>query len=326
MNIMSNGYDKFQDMFSEVLSLDVHKYDFRAACREMVVTDDGNLVIQGEPYELEYTAFSHLVKQIVDVTTPSGVRASKTSVVDYLWKNRHNGIFQYAMEKHIDEHPDKEFLVRAYKNSVRAFVSPNYAVLNNSAVMMNVMSVLGKNNFITDDFHVAESVVERDEIRIKIVIEEHREGHYGTGLYFTNNELGAGSVTFHSLVKRHSCDNSLVAAENRSLYHRGDIDSRFSLVEPDLVNSIRHSSTLLQMIEESRHKTLTAIQMDMMISKLKERYSLSEAFVERIYEGSEGQMNLWGIVSGITWASKTMRDREQYEAIAGKLLIDKLKK
>jgi len=320
---MNSQYLRFADMITNAVEQEFHKYDFDATCKQMSVDETGSYIsIKDRPYLLERDAFTQMVK----IVTPSNNgRNNSVAIADYLWNNKGNGIFQYAVQKHLNEHPNQEFMVRTYDNSVRAFLSPNYAKMNNSTVILRVADIINENKMINDDFRVVESKIDRDYMRVKLIFEDYDNGQYGTGIYFSNNELGNGSVAFHSLVKRASCDNSLISADNMSLYHRGDIFSRLSLVEPELIASVNHSATLLKLLSNSRHTTFTPEQHTTIVNAIKERYLLSDEFVERMDKGSEGERNLWGIVNGITFAAKEMKDREYYEQVASKIMDKYLK-
>jgi hypothetical protein len=315
---MNSQYARFADMISNAVDQEFHKADFTAPCRRMRIDETGEfLYVNDYPYFLERDAFTQIVKVIAP--TNNG-RNNGVAISDYLWNNKENGIFQYAFTQHILENPEQEFLVRTYDNSIRAFLSPNYAIMNNAAVIMRVAAIINDNKLVNQDFRVVESKIERDVLRVKLIFNDYDSGQYGTGIYFTNSEVGNGSVAFHSLVKRAICDNSLLSADNMSLYHRGDIYNRLTLIEPELINSVNYSAQLMQLLNVSRRTTYTPEQIETLTTAIKERYNLSDDFVQRMEDGRENENNLFGIVNGITYAAKDMKDREHYEQIAAKIM------
>lgn len=319
---MNSQYDKFSGMMNDAVEHDFHKLDFVSTCRQMSIEDNTTILVNNKPYELEQDAFTQMVKIISPVKNG---RNNSIAIADYLWHNKSNGIFQYALDKHLNAHPNQEFLVRTYDSSIRAFLSPNYAVMNNASVIMQVAAIINDNKMVNEKFRVVESNVSRDSMRVKLLFTEYDAGQYGTGIYVTNNELGNGSVAFHSLVKRASCDNSLISADNMALYHRGDIYNRLNAIEPELIASVNHSGNLLKLLYNSRHITFTPAQLETVIETIKDRYLLTDEFVEYMVDGMEGENNLFGIVNGITYAAKQYKDREHYEQIAAKLLDKYLK-
>lgn len=317
---MNKNYQKFMGMFEETLREEAFKVDYPVETSDLTVNSDGTLTVNNVgTFGLEFNAFSQLFQRMVTIGDGETVRQTKMPVVHYLWNEQDTGIMQYAMERHLEKEGNQNWIMRTYGKSVRAFLSDTYSVINNSHVMANVIQTINNHNLVSDDFRVLdESNLGRDSFKIKLLFKNQNNGEYGSGLYFANNELGFGSISFHSLVKRTVCDNSIVSADNLSLYHRGDVLGRLSGIEDDLVRSLEHSSILFKNLHRSRDFPIP--NMDNVLEHLQGRYNFTVDFMENVKKGTEGEHNVFGIVNGITYAAQFTDERERYEQIAGKIL------
>lgn len=318
---MNNQLNKFVEMIEQSVELDTKKQDFVIACDDIAVSPNKqrSLRLNGTNYELDFYAFNSLIHQLVKVNSTPLQRRSKITLSEYLWNNQDNGIFRYAVNQHLGENRDKQFLVRLFEDKIRVFLKPTYSILNNSDTMLSVMRFLGSNQLLTDEFKVVEHKFNRDFIKIKMLLNDRTNDEYGRGIYFSNNEIGEGGISFHSLVKRHICDNSIISAENFLLYHRGDVQNRLANVESSLLDSLEYSSNVVHFLESSKNYPVYA--MPVLLDNFKKEYSASDEFIQHMEDEINRTSNtMFGFTQGITWAAQFTSEREEWEHIAGKIL------
>jgi len=219
----------------------------------------------------------------------------------------------------------KQFLFRAYDNNLRAVLTTNYTPINNFNVIAYTLQALKESDQLENARLIeTQSRFNRDNMVIKFIVDDHQEGQYGSGMMIYNGEVGDVGLGFAPLVKRTSCDNSIVGERKFAVYHRGDTNTRLNNIKPFIVNAIGSGSPILQrLLYAKKSELLPSEQFEEMVKRQAVRYGFSESFVTSLYEGTEGKQNLYGLVNGITHAAKFEgENREQFEKIACDILFD----
>ena len=108
------------------------------------------------------------------------------------------------------------FLVRRKSNWIRAFLSSEYVVYNNSEIAETVESLLGNGALTMKSF-----VLEETHMFLKIISEEIWDVDSGlkAGIMIGNSEVGMGSVSVEPFVFRKPCTNDLIVSREKSFRH-----------------------------------------------------------------------------------------------------------
>src|SRR6266478_2239728 len=108
------------------------------------------------------------------------------------------------------------FLVRRKGDWIRAFLSSEYVVYNNSEIAETVESLLGNGALTMKSF-----VLEETHMFLKIISEEIWDVQSGlkAGIMIGNSEVGMGSVSVEPFVFRKPCTNDLIVSQEKSFRH-----------------------------------------------------------------------------------------------------------
>jgi hypothetical protein len=108
------------------------------------------------------------------------------------------------------------YLLRVKGDWIRAFLSAEYVVYNNSEITETVQSLLGNGALTMKSF-----VLEETHMFLKIISDEIWDVESGlkAGIMIGNSEVGMGSVSVEPFVFRKPCTNDLIVSREKSFRH-----------------------------------------------------------------------------------------------------------
>jgi hypothetical protein len=239
------------------------------------------------------------------------------------------------LNKHLQERGGSTpWIVRGYDDKARAVLTQQYAVVNSSDVITKVQKILEASPVVNKSVRVLpESTVTPDSLHLKCIFREWKPedgrdgggGNYAHGFYVGNGEIGNRRLRGSILIKRGSCDNTTIYSPFHNPYeavHRGDP----RLILGKLVNFIAYAMQVgEQMIERVLEMESEEVDdMDKLVGMLQKKYGWADETKDHVLMGTEGQATVMGVINGITWAAKSLRDpdaRVDMEETAGAILV-----
>ncbi len=279
----------------------------------------------GETFHLEPGAFFSLFQAITPVTdfekSLKRRRVSRRAASDLLYGNPDSVDYLNHSKKLLKNRQNKLRLYDSGTNGevVRAVVGANYLTIDTLQLLHSIgtrhrNTPIGFNSFVS-----------RDELGVQLVIDAYNKGSYGVGALLRNSELGNSAVSVMPMIQRQVCSNSLIIvhlAASRWV-HRGtnDILTNFDDRLNDSVQQSKLSVDQLESLRGVKFPLRTRSYIDLTESFCR-REGQSEAFLETMLLGCEGNSDMYGFVNGITHAAKGLKfkNRHNMESLAGKLM------
>ena len=227
------------------------------------------------------------------------------------------------------ERTEKEFFIRGLGDTVRAFLSDRYRVIDHLDVLMCALNELQAHEAEIEDCYLSET-----EMNIKVKSQalqdfiRHKDDLIMGGMFLTNSETGHKALRVEPRLFRVKCSNGLIIEEmvTREV-HIGNDDVFDEVIYLSLRRSIRElfsrfGEIVLLMRESTEFKVKNPKKV---ISNVVEHYRLSEAQRDNILMafGAEPECDKLGIANALTLAAhkeETWEKSVEMEKIAGRLI------
>lgn len=236
---------------------------------------------------------------------------------------------------------DEQRLVRTSNgDTARAYLSPNYRILDNDEFMRTVLPILSLN----PHFSLQEGFLSKEHLMLSILIgEDPKEVRVGDpvkyGLVLMNSEVGLGSLSLSSFIHRLVCSNGLIVPEQEGSLRRIHLGKRVNEVNDnngdrtiwrEYAAAIKEMATgkkfpeLMERIRQAAAMPLTKAPEDI-VEELGKRFNLSKdekTLVQQQYEASfdHSQWSLANAVTETAKEAKTIQRRSELQTIGGRLL------
>ncbi len=228
------------------------------------------------------------------------------------------------------ERSEKEYFVRGLGDSVRAFLSDRYRVIDHFDVLMCALNELQAHDAEIEDCFLSET-----EMNVKVKSQKlrdfvrHKDDLMIGGIFLTNSETGHKALRVEPRLFRVKCSNGLIIEEmvTREI-HIGNGDEAFDeIIYLSLRRSIRELFSkfgeIIQALRESSEIKVKNPQK--LISNVVEHYRLSDAQRDNILMafGAEPEYDKYGIANALTLAAQKETAWEksvEMERIAGHLI------
>lgn len=226
------------------------------------------------------------------------------------------------------ERNGKDYFIRGLGNSVRAFLSDRYRVIDHLDVLMCALNELQAHEAEIEDCYLSDI-----EMCIKVKSQSlknfvrHKDDLIIGGLFLTNSETGHKALRVEPRVFRVKCSNGMIIEEFvvREI-HLGD-----EILDEMIYLSIRRSirelfsrfGEITQTLRDSTEIKITSPQK--VINNVVEQYRLSEAQRDNILMafGAEPEYDCYGIANALTLAAQkeeTWEKSVELERIGGHLV------
>jgi hypothetical protein len=222
----------------------------------------------------------------------------------------------------------KDFFVRGLGNSVRAFLSDRYRVIDHLDVLYCSLNELQAHEAEIEDCFLSET-----EMNIKVKSQKlrdfvrHKDDLIMGGLFLTNSETGHKALRVEPRVFRVKCSNGMIIEEfvTREI-HLGDevLDEMIYLsVRRSIKELFNRFGEITQILREATEIKVKSPQK--VINNVVEQYKLSEAQKESILIafGAEPEYDKYGIANAITLAAQkeeTWEKSVELERVGGNLI------
>jgi hypothetical protein len=228
------------------------------------------------------------------------------------------------------ERSEKEYFVRGMGDSVRAFLSDRYRVIDHLDVLYCSLNELQAHDAEIEDCFLSET-----EMNIKVKSQQlkdfvrHKDDLMIGGIFLANSETGHKALRVEPRLFRVKCSNGLIIEElvTREI-HIGNGDEAFDeIIYLSLRRSIRELFSkfgdIIQVLRESSEIKIKNPQK--MISNVVEHYRLSKTQRDNILVafGAEPEYDQYGIASAVTLAAQkeeTWEKSVELEKLGGKLV------
>ena len=224
----------------------------------------------------------------------------------------------------------KDVFIRGLGDSVRAFLSDRYRVIDHLDMLLCSLNELQAHEVEVEDCYLSET-----EMNIKVKSHQlrdfvrHRDDLIIGGLLLVNSETGHRALRVEPRMFRVLCTNGMVIEEmmTRQIHLGNGTDELDEIVYLSIRRSIRELfgrfGEMIQILRETTEikvKNVTKV-----INNLVEHYRLSEDQKENILIafGREPESDKYGIANAITRAAQSEQNWEkslEMERIGGKLI------
>lgn len=244
--------------------------------------------------------------------------------------------YNYWLEKLAEEakeDSDRQFLLRAKNDTMRAVLTDKYAQLDNSFVMDALSANLDKGaavnvtNFALSDKYLNLRLIFPD-LSANVGTSINRDDVM-VGIHITNSEVGSSALRIDSCLFRLVCSNGMIARVggdslmNQRHVHltRGEMENR---VADAISESLKVGDGLIE--DFARTKEVAVNNPMKVLEELAKKQKYSEAFTDSLKNSfnSDPHDSAFGIVNAFTHASKELpfERRVEVETFAGKVMQD----
>ena len=225
---------------------------------------------------------------------------------------------------------ERDFFIRGLGESVRAFLSDRYRVIDHLDILYCTLNELQAHEAEIEDCFLSET-----EMNIKVKSQKlkdfvrHKDDLITGGLFFTNSETGHKALRVEPRMFRVKCSNGMIVEEFKTReVHLGNGDELYDeIIYLSLRRSIRELFSrfgeIVLMLRESTEIKINYPQK--VINNVVQQYKLSESQKENILIafGVEPEPDKYGISNAITLAAQkeeTWEKRIELEKIGGRLV------
>jgi hypothetical protein len=316
-----------KQLYEQSAELDTHKHDHIAYASQLKFDDNAELhvptTLMGNLPPLKPTdwAWGQLFSKLGP--TVYGRGSQKTLPSDYLL-----AIPRDLLATNLNRHllnANKQWMVRAYDNHVRAVLDSKYPTIQNTELLQIIDAMLDDNAAGFPDLKVVRPDVTPDDLNIKTVWKDISGRNYGIGVYVGNGEIGNRKLRCLPMIQRHSCTNSIIfdGENGLEMVHRGSSATMRVQLKAAFVNIFHTSFELAEAMiraEEERIPEFADV-----IKGLSIQYGWSDDVTASVLIGTENQQTRAGIVNGISWAAheavQDANDQTDLEVLAGRILV-----
>lgn len=308
---------------------DTHKADYRGAAQSFTFNETSRLVPSDGQYSvtpLDPTRWAW--GQIFQKLGPVVLGGNRTLPAEYL----------LALKPHqraalLNDHiagAKQDWLVRSYDDQVRAVLSDKYAPISNTE-MLDIVNRVAEGTTQTHSV-TRDSSVSPDSLNLRIIWKDVEtgddskgNGRWGIGVGVTNGEIGNRRGGIYPLIKRHSCDNSILfdlEGQKYEFLHLGSVHAKLANVKAAIGNALPFAAQLLDQLIQADAVEIPNIE-DVIAGICIER-GWDEKTKIRIAQGAEGQATKLGVVNGITFAAHAVEnpdDQTLYQLFGGSILL-----
>jgi len=223
---------------------------------------------------------------------------------------------------------EKEFFIRGLGDSVRAFLSDRYRVIDHLDVLYCSLNELQAHEAEVEDCFLSEI-----ELNIKVRSQKlkdfvrHRDDLIMGGLFLTNSETGHKALRVEPRLFRVKCSNGMIIEEfvTREIHIGDEVfdDMIYLSIRKSIRELFSRFGEITQSMREATEVKIKSPQK--VINNVVEHYRLSEAQKENILMafGAEPEYDKYGIASAITLAAQkeeTWEKSVELEKIGGNLI------
>jgi len=315
-------FDSIYDVIENSQELDVVKQDIVCSVGNIQMVDNENIAINGVAYPINKLLLQQLFNRMALASKSHDFKIG-TIILNYLFSNKEllADNVQYHLNKFVNRLPNTKFLARLSGDRLRALLSDDYSICNNTYTLNQVNSFLENSTFDLSKIRVLnDTICNEDYLILKLLFDDYDENGLGIGISTYNNEIGKGSVRFQGLVKRGKCDNTIITSGNIRFYHRGNIYQRLEDAIPQIIVQLENARLLRDKFIASENIILN--RLDLLIPAYCKKHNLSDKIKEQMFEGTEGQENVAAFINAITHGAKLLNpeDRINQEELAGDLI------
>lgn len=327
-------YKSLDEILADIKKDDLNKYDFNVRGKDLVFRENGTLVKKGKEYKTGLHVSDYAMTQLL-TRYDLPVRENKT----LFYEDPKN--FTRMLNNYLQS-DDRELLLRTRIDRgvgiVRAALSDNYSIVNNSDIVEQVKQLLdeyvdvGISNYFNSDklmhmrlvFNPTKERVENKDLKEDDIIMN--------GIDIVNSEVGRSSLRVEPIIYRLVCTNGLKSWTldgDDYVYMRHihiNKDELRDLIFKGVDQSLNRAYELSAKFKESK-KLLLANPVEE-IQKIAEDNMLSKKLTEKIIDSyyEEPSQSLYGVVNAFTRAARNLPDerRLNLEKLAGRILLEKV--
>jgi len=225
---------------------------------------------------------------------------------------------------------EKDVFIRGLGDSIRAFLSDRYRVIDHLDVLLCTLNELQAHDAEIEDCYLSET-----EMNVKVKSQRlqdfvrHKDDLIFSGIFLRNSETGQRALRVEPRIFRVICSNGMIIEElvTREIHIGSGDETLDELVYLSLRRSIRELfgrfGEIVLLLRESTEIKIKSPQR--VIQNMVEQYRLSEAQKANILMafGAEPEYDQYGIANAITLAAQreeTWEKSVELEKIGGRLI------
>lgn len=225
---------------------------------------------------------------------------------------------------------DKDFFIRGLGDSVRAFLSDRYRVIDHLDILYCSLNELQAHEAEIEDCYLSEIEM---NIKVKSLtlkdFVRHKDDQIVGGLFFTNSETGHKALRVEPRLFRVKCSNGMIVEEfvTREVHLGNEGELYDEIIYLSVRKSIRELfgrfGEITQTLREATEIKINNPQK--VINNVVEQYRLSEAQKESILIafGAEPEYDKYGIANAVAQAAQkeeTWEKSVELERVGGNLI------
>lgn len=308
---------------------DTHKADYKAPAQAFRFDENSRIVPSEGQYSVSPLAPTRWAwSQIFSKLGPVVLKGSRSLPGDYLLALKPH---QRAalLNDHIGE-TNQKWYVRSFDDTCRAVLSDKYTPVSNTE-LLDIVDKIAAGTTQTHSL-TRDSGVSPDSLNLRIIWKDVNKGddsrgngQWGIGVGVTNGETGNRRGGIYPLIKRHSCDNSILfdlEGQTYEFLHLGSLHAKLANVKAAIGNALPFAAELLDQLIQA--DAIAIPNIDEVIAGICAERGWDQKTQIRIAQGTEGQATKLGLVNGITFAAHEVENPDEktdFQLFGGAILL-----
>lgn len=329
-------------LIAESQEYDSHKTDYRSQWKPDFVQGK-MMMVQGNqnvgPYYIQGRALSQICSRLGKATFGDGTAKQLPREAFRIWLD--NSTFAPHASALLNDHVDKvdpHWFVRTYKDDARAVLTEKYADISNTSILEQLATAfrlveekadhrinvqIYRSGVTPDDLHLHYRILGAD------VLPPGEKGPYAFGGVVQNGECGDLRLKMLPAIYTGVCTNTIVIDDGTdvsvNMRHYGSNVILQDRVAIAIAHSVELGTTYLNKLIATKEVEIPDLFTK--ITKIAEQENWSVELADAVRTGTDGNLNLFGLLNGMTYAAHRVygdkpREMMEMEMKAGSWMMN----
>lgn len=327
--------NRLTDFIKEVHNESLGKVDYIERTSNLRMDSLGRLATKyddGETFTLDFNEWG-LGQALGRLNTP-GLKQYGKHLHDIGETYRLSKLFNFHIDKTLEEEGDKEWLIRAKNDTCRACLSDRYSIIDNEHIAHSIYE-----RFKDSNVEIVGNKLDDNYMNVRLTLKDQtlnagtimKKDDLFFGIHVINSEVGASSVIVYPMIYRLVCTNGMIAVQHKGNVfkqrHTISIDDTQSAIDEKISAILSEGQDQMEMLASTREKKVK--EPEKIIETIVNHENLPIGLTNRIVKSylEEPEPTEYGVLNAFTRSARDMNyiDRVEIEKLAGKLLIEGIK-
>lgn len=322
---------KLTDFIKQVHDDSQGKVDFTETASNLRMDTLGRLITktdEGATFKLDFNDWG-LGQALGRVNAP-GLRQYGKHLQEIGETYKLSNLFNFHLEKTVEEDGDREWLVRTKGNTCRACLSNRYGIIDNEHIAHNLYE-----RFKDSNIDVVGSGLSDNYMNIRLILNDlqlnagtlEKRDNLHFGIHCINSEVGASSVIIYPMIFRLICTNGMIAVKHKGNVfkqrHTISSEDTQSAIDEKISSILEEGKEQMELFAGARERKVK--EPERVIENIVNHERLPVSLTERVVNSylEEPEPTEYGVLNAFTRTARNLNfeDRVELERLAGNLLL-----